>query len=316
MKQLVMVNKNKKIIVTGASGFIGTHLIHALRKQEGFIVVGIDIERRNEECDEWYSCDFMSVPDLQNVLSGTDCVFHLAAIVGVDRCQEHPELVEEVNYKETLDFFAACQRAHVGKIIFSSSSEIYGNSKEIPFKEDAEVSPISLYAKDKRAVELHLQNFTEISGIPAHIVRFFNVYGPRQRKDFVVAKFIDKAQSGTDIEIYGSGIQKRCFTYVDDAIAGLMALLEYNDSAFEIFNIGSPFEYTVSDVAQLVKEIMPESLSKIIHRQYGIDDVRKEFLEIDRRVPDISKARNILKFEPRVDLPEGIHKIISEYEKK
>jgi len=199
----------------------------------------------------------------------------------------------------------------VKKIIFSSSSEIYSNSYKIPYSEKDEPEPFSLYGKCKKEIEIFLRHLSESNAdTQIMIPRFFNVYGPSQRKDFVVNNFIKRALTNGDIEIFGDGNQTRSFTYVDDVVRALRVMLDYNDSKYEIFNIGSRYECSIKELAQAVLSLTPESTSKIVFKDYGINGIRSKDLEILRRVPSTEKSKSMLGFEAVVSPEEGIKAII------
>ncbi|HAE36256.1 TPA: hypothetical protein DCX66_03990 [Candidatus Nomurabacteria bacterium] len=303
------MESNKKIVITGVSGFIGKNLSIYL-KSKGYQIIGIDVVGEGENCDYFYLGTFNDKNIKEKALNGAEVVFHLGSIVGVDKCQNESALVKQVNFLETISFFDTCVEMGVKKIIFSSSSEIYGNSKDLPYKEDAIVTPISLYAQCKRDVEAHLKKISENTDVKVCIPRFFNVYGPGQRADFVVTKFINLVKNNQNIEIYGTGLQTRSHTYVGDVVNALEKMISYNKNSYEIMNIGSTFEYSMNEVAKTILDLFPNSKSKIEYVDYGSNGTRDVFLEIDRRVPLTTKAEKILNFKATTDLREGVEKII------
>lgn len=304
------MESNKKILITGVSGFIGKNLSIYL-KSKGYKIIGIDVTRGGEQhCDTFYLGSFSDKNINKIALKGVETVFHLGAIVGVDRCQNNPVLVRQVNFSETISFFDMCAEVGVKKIIFSSSSEIYGNSKNLPYCEDMEVAPFSLYGQCKKDVEIYLKTLFEKTNVQVCIPRFFNVYGNGQRSDFVVTKFVNLIKENKNIEIYGTGLQTRSHTYIDDVVSALEKMITYNKNSYEIINIGSTFEYNMNDVAKIILELFPNSKSKIVHVDYGSNGIRNVFLEIDRRIPSIKKAEEKLSFRAKTDLAEGIQKII------
>jgi UDP-glucose 4-epimerase len=303
------MESNKKIVITGVSGFIGKNLSIYL-KSKGYQIIGIDIVGKGENCDYFYLGSFNDKNIAEKALNGAEVVFHLGSIVGVDKCQNEPELVRQINFSETVSFFDTCVKIGVKKIVFSSSSEIYGNSKDLPYKEDAVVTPISLYAQCKRDVEAYLKTISETTDVKVCIPRFFNVYGPGQRADFVVTKFINLVKNNQNIEIYGTGLQTRSHTYIGDVVNALEKMISYNKNSYEIINIGSTFEYNMNEVAKTILDLFPNSKSKVEYVNYGSNGTRDIFLEIDRRVPLTTKAEKILSFKATTDLKEGIEKII------
>ncbi len=304
-----MESSNKKIVITGVSGFIGKNLAKHL-KLRGYEIIGIDIAGTGESCSTFYLGSFNDESITSIALKEAHAVFHLGAIVGVDRCQDNPDLVRQVNFTQTVLFLDRCVELGIKKLIFSSSSEVYGNSKDLPYREDTAVSPISLYAKCKRDTEIHLEVLSKSRGMQVCIPRFFNVYGPGQRSDFVVTKFINLVKTNKNIEIYGNGLQTRSHTFIDDVVNALEKMITYNETPYEIFNVGSTFEYTMNDVAKIILEFFPDSKSEVLHVEYGSNGTRDISLEIDRRVPSIQKTENKFSFKAKIDLKEGIQKMI------
>lgn len=275
------------ILVTGSSGLIGKPLVKRLREL-GHKVITNDLSGNP---DYKYSFRHLRVK--------CDVVVHLAAVVGVDTTRINPERVLKVNFLDTKKFI---DRYHDKRFIFASSSEVYGNSSKLPFSESDQPTPISLYGSLKVVIENYLKEKKVNSGI----VRCFNVYGKDQREEFVVSKFIKLAKEKKTLSLYGNGEQVRCFTYVEDAIDGIIKVINYK-SSYDIFNIGNKKETTITELAQTIDKLIP---CKIEYLGYGKDGVRGEFLEIQKRVPDISKAYKLLGFKAHTSLYEGLKKII------
>lgn len=305
--------KKQKVVVTGAGGFIGKNLCRYLAEQPEYDVIALDIVRPADASGNFFQGDFSTLADdYPDLLTDVDCVFHLAAIVGVDNCAQNPERVEEVNLQKTKGFIDYCAKQGVKRFVFSSSSEVYANLEEVPYREEADVTPFSLYGKCKLAIEHYLRERASSFPNGVGVARFFNIYGPGQRKEFVATKFIDLALHNLPIEVYGTGDQTRCFTYIQDAVRGFVAISRYHDSSFEIFNIGSQQEYSIKELAEVCLEVVPESKSKIVFKDYGKDGVREGALEIKRRVPATEKAKELLGFEATVTLREGLKSMMSE----
>ncbi len=301
---------SKKLVITGGSGFIGTHLTKRLIDNGNYKITIIDLMPPKVSDVEFVQADISDLEKIRPYLTNADVVVHLAAMVGVDNCRNNPERVRQINSEETKMLIDFCADNKVKRFIFSSSSEIYGNSKEIPYREDGQPEPISVYAQCKLEIENYLKTKTE--KMTVGIVRFFNIYGPGQRDSFVVSIFIKAAMNNQPLNIFGAGNQTRCFTYVTDAVEGVAKLIEYDKTPYEIVNIGNPNEVTIKEVAELVLKNNPHSQSTINYKTYG-DGERDASLEIDRRVPSVKKAENLLGFQATVSLNEGIQLILENY---
>jgi UDP-glucose 4-epimerase len=305
--------KNKKqVVITGGSGFIGTHLTKKLLETGEYDIVIIDLVPPKIDGVQFVKAEIADLEKIKSYLSGADVVIHLAAMIGVDNCRNNPDKVRKVNSEDTKNLIDFCAKNNVGRFIFSSSSEIYGNSTEIPYKEDGIPQPISVYAQCK----LEIENYLKIKhgNMSIGIVRFFNVYGPGQKDCFVVSIFLKAALNNEPIDVFGTGKQTRCFTYVGDAVEGVAKLIEYNKTPYEIVNIGNPNEVSIKEVAQLALENVQQSNSVINYKTYGGLEVRDVSLEIDRRVPSVEKARDLLGFEAKTSLNDGISLILKTYE--
>ena len=311
-----MPNKNTtkakpNVLITGGSGFVGTHLIRYLQKHKLKNITVIDLTSPKVKGIKFIKSDFNKTNILASALKDKDYVFHLAAVVGVDKSRLNPKKVHRINNTNTKKFINLCAKMDVKRFIFSSSSEVYGNSKNIPFKENSKLSPVSEYGRSKIEVEQYLKKVQNKFKKGIGIVRFFNAYGPGQRKDFVVSKFIDNAGSGKAIKIFGDGKQTRCFTYVNDAVEGLYRVSKYNKTRYEIFNIGSNQEHTINELAKIVLKNIPDTKSKVLYIKYG-NGQRNYRLEIKRRVPAVDKAFKLLGFKAKTTLKRGVKQIIED----
>lgn len=293
---------DSKIVVTGGSGFIGSHMVQCLKKHSYTNITVVDVVLPKSGEVKFVKADFGDISTLDRVLDDAKYVFHFAAMVGVDKCRLHPDDVYRVNDTNTKKFIDLCVIKGVKRFIFSSSSETYGNSKDIPYREDGVPEPFSDYAKCKISIEKYLQHVSNYSKMTVGVVRLFNIYGIGQKKDFVVSIFVDKALRDQPLTILGDGEQTRCFTYVEDAVEGIFKTFRYIDTQFEIFNIGNPKEYTINQLANLVLEVVSDSSSEIIH-------VRNSCFDIKRRVPNVDKAKEILSFSATTSLKAGLIKV-------
>lgn len=304
----------KNVLVTGAAGLLGRSVVPQLLKR-GYNVIAIDINEPKFNDAVCIQGDFCNVNLMKFVLKDVDAIIHLAAMLGVDQCRLHPKEVIKVNYKDTKGLIDIALKNKVKKFVFTSSSEIYGNSNKLPYLEDAKPTPLSTYGKSKVLVEKYLKKVNNKNGFRVGITRLFNVYGFNQRPTFVVPIFIQAALEGKPLRLFGDGLQSRCFTYVEDAAAGIVKMLEYEKKSFDIINIGRNKEYTMRGLAEIILKNLPSSRSKIEYVDYGKGGVREIKLEIRRRVPSVEKAKKLLGFEAKTSLEQGVKIIISKWKK-
>ncbi len=303
--------KDKNILITGSKGFIGRHLSKFILDNHLYKTLTlVDINENDSINDEVINIKgtFSDYDTANRMLKNQNVVFHLAALVGVYNCLNNKTELKKINLDDTKKFIDIAISAGCEKIVFSSSSEVYGNSTEVPYQEGNGVSPVSDYAKYKIEIEKYLKNKSENDNTMVSIVRFFNVYGPNQRAEFVVPKFISMILANQDISINGDGTQTRSFTFVDDAVQGLIKAMQYNETKYEIFNIGNNDEVSIIMLANLILSMIPQASSKILF-------VKKENMDrydSDRRVPSIEKAKKLLGFKPSIDLNEGLMKVLNE----
>lgn len=297
-----------KVAIVGGSGFVGINLTKFLVKK-GYLVRVLDKIKPNLDVDYRYT-DIKDKESLINNLNGVDTVIHLAAMVGVDSCRLNEDEVIEINFEGTKNVVEACKKNNIRRLLFSSSSEVYGDGIKFPFEESDIKLPKSTYGKAKLKSEEYLLNEATENFI-VRIVRYFNVYGPSQRTDFVINKFLDNANEGVEIPIYGDGSQIRCFSYVTDIVNGTFLALKHEGNSYEDFNIGNDSPVTINQLAEKIIEILGSS-SEIKHIPFGVEGVRDNNIEIYRRMPSILKAQSILGYYPQVSLEEGLMKVIGD----
>ncbi|MFQ5454172.1 MAG: NAD-dependent epimerase/dehydratase family protein [Candidatus Zixiibacteriota bacterium] len=305
--------KNRKVLVTGGNGFIGSYLVDRL-KELGASVKIYDLTNRYNGDVDFVFGDIRDYDRLYASMKNIDIVFHFAAILGVERIINIPDEVLEINLGGTRNAIRAAQEHNVEKFMFSSSSEIYGNPRTIPIREDADPAPISVYGISKLAGEAYCRTLAEKSDTKVIIFRFFNVYGPRQVEKFVMSNFISRVSQNLPPIIYGSGKQSRCYTFVSDAINGVLLASALSEKKIDIYNIGNDRETTVSELADLIiefhgRKLLPE------YRAFG-EGVRVEKREIIRRKPSIEKAKSNLGFEIKTLVQEGIRRYFEWYYKE
>lgn len=294
-----------KIFITGGSGFIGLPLVKRLLEQGNEIKV-LDLIKPDIEHKNLIFINKSIMEELSEDINGSDIVYHFAAILGVDNSDNKPLKTMKINLEGSVNVFKSAVDAHVKRVMYVSSSEVYGEPRELPIKEDSVKGPVSTYGVSKLAAEIYANAYTHEFGIDIRIVRFFNVYGPRQSGNFVIPIFLKNALENKDLKVFGEGSQTRCFTYVDDAIQGILKVVE-NGKPGEVYNIGNDKPTTLIELAQIVKELT-NSNSKTIKVGFGKETRLKE-REIEYRIPDISKMKGI-GWEPKTEVKEGIKKIL------
>lgn len=304
-----------KILVTGGAGFIGSHLSKKLLDL-GHKVVSVDnllTGKRQNISDLEKSRNFAFVnSDVENYQGEkADFTFHLASPASPRDYQKYPIETMLANSQGTLNMLFLAEKYKSG-FLLASTSEVYGDPKVHPQKEDYwgnvnPVGPRSCYDEAKRFAESLVTTFVLRKNIDARIVRIFNTYGPKMQKDDgrVISNFINQALLSKPITVYGKGEQTRSFCYVSDLVEGLIKAAFVKNTGGEVFNLGNPDERKIIDIAKLIKKLT-NSKSEIIYSPLPQDDP-------ERRCPDITKAKRILHWEPKVPLEEGLQKTIEYY---
>ena len=299
-----------KAFVTGGSGFIAFPLVKRLL-DDGHSVRVLDLK---EPPIRYPKLEFLNksiMDDISEDIRGSDVVFHFAAILGVDNSDKHPLDTMRINLEGSVNVFKSAIEAEVKNMVYSSSSEVYGEPRELPIKEDSVKGPVSTYGVSKLASEIYAKAFNQEKGADIKIVRFFNVYGPGQENNWVVPIFINKAMKNEPITVFGNGNQTRCFTFVEDISDGVMKVFEKGKTG-EAYNIGNNHPTTILELAQIVKEVT-KSRSEIIKLGFGKDTRLKE-REIEYRIPDISKMKEI-GWQPKTMVRDGVKKILESMRK-
>jgi|TARA_Y100000310_G_scaffold336415_1_gene420901 UDP-glucose 4-epimerase len=294
-----------KIMVTGGSGFIGGYVVKHLLENDHHVKV-LDI---NEPKVKHKNLEFVKKSILENLskdMQGCDSVFHFAALLGVDNSDNKPLETMKINLQGSVNVFKSAIEAGIKKMVYSSSSEVYGEPRELPIKEDSVKGPVSTYGVSKLAAEIYAKAYNQESGTDIKIVRFFNVYGPGQESNWVVPIFLNKALKNEPISVFGEGNQTRCFTYVEDIAEGVLTVFE-KGKAGEAYNIGNNKPTTILELAQIVKEIT-KSKSEIKKLGFGKETRLKE-REIEYRVPDISRMKS-LGWQPKTMIREGVKRML------
>ncbi len=294
-----------KAFITGGSGLIGLPLVqHLLNHGHKVKVLDLTEPAIQHKNLEWIKKSIMD--NVANDLKGCDAVFHFAALLGVDNSDKRPLDTMKVNLEGSVNVFKSAIDVGVKRMIYSSSSEVYGEPRELPIKEDSVKGPVSTYGVSKLAAEIYAKAYNQEFGTDIRIVRFFNVYGPEQKSNWVVPIFIGKALRNEPITVYGNGNQTRCFTYVEDIADGILTVFDKGQKG-EAYNIGNNQPTTILELAQIVKEVT-KSESEIVKLGFG-KETRLREREIEYRIPDISKMKK-LGWEPKTMIKEGIKKIL------
>jgi UDP-glucuronate 4-epimerase len=317
----------KRVLLTGGAGFIGSHVAEALLRDH--LALGIVDNLDEFYSPAWKKANLESIRKIGNfdffdqdicAMDGMretvarfrpDAVIHLAARAGVRPSIEQPRLYEHVNVAGTVNVLELCREFGVSRLIFGSSSSVYGASKIAPFSEDQSgLRPISPYAATKLAGELFCYTYAHLYKLPVVALRFFTVYGPRQRPDLAIHKFVARMEAGKPLPIFGDGESGRDYTYVDDIVAGVIGALEYDFSLtegapFEICNLGNSHPLKLAELVGMLECVTGrKAIVKRESPQQG--DVPLTWAEI-------SKAGKLLGYRPQTTLEEGLKKFVAWY---
>ena len=306
-----------KALVTGAAGFIGSHLTERLLAQ-GHTIIAVDnfddfydprIKRRNiESClkNENFrliETDIRDVDAMDKAIGdGVEVIVHLAAKAGVRPSIADPLLYADVNVNGTTVLLDSARKHSIDKFIFASSSSVYGNNEKVPFSEDDNVDfPISPYAATKKAGELICHTYHHLYQIHTTCLRFFTVYGPRQRPDLAIHKFASLIEQGKPIPVYGDGTMMRDFTYIDDIIDGVVSAIE-KCAGFNIYNLGESRPITVNELVGKIEEALGKNaLKEFLPAQPG---------DVERTYADVTKAVEQLGYKPQTTIEAGLARFV------
>ena len=300
-----------KALVTGGAGFIGSHLVDLLLAKNCKVVVidNLATGRRSQVPENvvFLQGDVRDPRLLAEALPGCDAVFHLAAVSSVQDSLDRPIEVHDTNLTATLALLEAAVRHKVPRFVFSSSAAVYGDTGGEPAREDMIPKPMSHYAVQKLASEHYCRVYHRLHGLETICLRYFNVYGPRQRADSpysgVIAKFIDAARAGQPIMIFGDGEQTRDFCHVKDvALANLFAALKSADAvSSSVFNIGTGNSLSVSELASTLRRLFPAMAeTRKVPTRRG---------EIEHSRADIKQAHTLLGWRPTIRLEDGLEQL-------
>lgn len=322
------MKKNNRVLLTGGAGFIGSHLAKAILANGASLTI-VDnlndfyspawkranlngIKTLGDEVDvaEVDICDFEPLREVFK-RAQPEVVIHLAAYAGVRPSIEKPRLYEQVNLGGTQNLLDLSREFCAGKFVFGSSSSVYGATSKSPFSESqVEMRPISPYAATKLSGELMCYTYSHLFDMPIVCLRFFTVYGPRQRPDLAIHKFVALIEAGLPIPVFGDGLTGRDYTYVDDIVAGILAAVDYKPkdvtgAPYDIFNLGNSSPVTLLKLIETIEDATGEKAIRE-HRELQPGDVPLTWA-------DISKAKTELGYMPATSLASGIKKFVSWY---
>jgi UDP-glucuronate 4-epimerase len=316
-----------KVLVTGAAGFIGSHLVERLLR-EGCQVIGLDsfdtylydaeTKHRNlreigsHKAFRFVEGDILDEGLVASLVRGVDLVAHIAALAGVRPSIIAPQKYIRTNIQGTLALLNACRDADVMRMVFASTSSVYGarSPEDVPFREsDPCVHPASPYAASKRAAELFCSNYRDLYGIGVLAVRYFTVYGPRQRPEMAIHKFTRLIAKDMPVTLFGDGSSARDYTYIDDIVDGSWrACQRVSPGAFEIYNLGGSKTTTLRDLVDKVAH----RLAREPRLQFEPDQAG----DVPITYADVSKSRRDLGYEPRVSIDDGLDRFVSWYQQQ
>ena len=307
-----------RVLITGGAGFIGSHLAERLLREGNSVVVLDDLTDfyspaqkldnveqlrkagpvvfvRGDIGDESLVAELLTTHEIEVIV-------HLAARAGVSPSLAAPLLYEHTNMHGTIVLLEAARRCGVKKFVFASSSSVYGETPHIPFREDNyKLAPISPYGATKLAGERMCNVYSHLYGMPIVCLRFFTVYGPRQRPDLAICKFVGLIESGQEIPVFGDGSTRRDYTYCDDTVAGIIAAM-HHETAFDIFNLGNSSPISLKDLIAAIENAVgrPARIKWLPDRP---GDVPVTFA-------DNSKAERMLCYKPATKLEDGLRKLV------
>lgn len=310
----------KNILVTGGAGFIGSHLVDRLLSEGAWRVTVVDdfndfyapeIKRANVRrhlADDSYRLVEADIRDriaLEGIFADEkfDSIVHLAARAGVRPSLSEPQLYAETNINGTVNLLELARKHEIKQFVFGSSSSVYGINAKVPFSEEDPIhQPISPYAATKAAGELICHTYSHLYGIRCVCLRFFTVYGARQRPDLAIHKFAQLIDEGKAIPVFGDGTTRRDYTYIDDIIQGVRAAIDYTATEYEVINLGESRTVELRELIVLME--------KALDQKAVIDRQPMQPGDVPQTFADIAKARRLLGYNPKTQIEEGIHRFV------
>ena len=319
------MSEESTILITGGAGFIGSSLADKLLDL-GYKIIVLDnfndyynpeIKHQNIQNAlqnvnyKLYNGDIEKIDDLEKVFSENkiDTIVHLAARAGVRPSIEAPLAYAMTNIIGTINILEMMKKYGVKRMSMASSSSVYGNCKANKFSEDLNIrEPISPYAATKSADEQICYTYHHLYGLEIYMLRFFTVFGPRQRPDLAINKFTNLIMADKPIDMYGDGSTMRDYTYIDDIISGIIATLNYHQTGYEIFNLGGGSPVTLKEMISTIEEVLGKKAK--------INQLPMQPGDVDKTVSDISKAQSLLGYHPNTPFKDGVRKFIEWKNKK
>jgi NAD dependent epimerase/dehydratase len=315
--------QNKKILVTGADGFIGSHLVEELVRRghrvKAFVLYNSfnswgwldDSPREILDSLEIFSGDIRDPHGVKNAMISCDVVMHLAALIAIPYSYHSPDTYVDTNIKGTLNLIQAAKELDIERFIHTSTSEVYGTAQYVPIDEKHPLQPQSPYSATKIAADAMAMSFHNTFGLPLTIARPFNTYGPRQSARAVIPTIITQIANGKKQIKLGDVTPTRDFNYVEDTCRGFIALTESDKTIGETVNIGSNFEISIGDTLNIIKELMGSDVEFITDQQR----LRPDKSEVFRLWCDNSKIENMTGFKPEINIQEGLKRTIDWFSK-
>ncbi len=310
----------RSILITGGAGFIGSHLVDRLLSEGVWRVTVVDdfndfyepaIKHANIAAHQSNPNFKLIEADIRNYVAlarafeqtDFDCLVHLAARAGVRPSLTEPRLYVETNMNGTVNLLELARAHGIKQFVFGSSSSVYGENEKVPFSEDDPIfKPISPYAATKAAGELICHSYSHLYDMRIVCLRFFTVYGARQRPDLAIHKFAKLINSGKPIPVFGDGTTRRDYTYVDDIISGVRAAINYDQSNYEVINLGESRTVELRELISL--------LENALGKRAEIDRQPTQPGDVPQTFADINKARRLLGYNPQTQIEEGIKKFV------
>ncbi|MBI4653691.1 MAG: GDP-mannose 4,6-dehydratase [Nitrospirae bacterium] len=302
--------KGKRILVTGGAGFIGSHLVDALSKENHIVVLDNFTSGKRENLTQHFNnpgieiieSDIRDKDLLKKITKNIDVVYNLA-VQCLRVSIKDPEINHEVNATGTLNLCMASLENNVKLFVYISSSEVYGTAKKVPMSENHPLEPITVYGASKLAGELYVLSYHRIYGLDSMVVRPFNTYGPREHFEGaygeVIPKFVLRVLNNMPPIIFGDGTQTRDFTYVSDAVRGIIMASECDEMIGQVVNIARGREVSINTLAEIIIEGLGKKSPKPLYEKKRPGDVMRHYA-------DITRAERLFDFNPEVDIKEGI----------